>query len=75
MRNILLFSVVATSLAAFAAPASAQQGATLYEQLTSYLGGCVLPFLGDAAGFAQSPADLPANPGECSTIQLAFHNP
>ncbi len=53
----------------------AQRGSTLYEQLTSYLGGCELPFLGDAGGFAQSAADLPANPGECSTIQLAFHNP
>lgn len=53
----------------------AQQGAALYAQLTSYLGGCVLPFLGDASGFAQSAADLPANPGECSTTQLAFHNP
>ncbi len=53
----------------------AQRGRTLYEQLTSYLGGCELPFLGDAGGFAQSAADLPANPGECSTIQLAFHNP
>ena len=53
----------------------AQLGTTLYEQLTSYLGGCELPFLGDAGGFAQSAADLPANPGECSTIQLAFHNP
>lgn len=53
----------------------AQRGRTLYEQLSSYLGGCELPFLGDAAGFAQSAADLPANPGECATIQLAFHNP
>lgn len=53
----------------------AQSGRTLYEQLTSYLGGCKLPFLGDAGGFAQSAADLPANPGECSTIQVAFHNP
>ena len=53
----------------------AQRGRTLWEQLTSYLGGCELPFLGNAAGFAQSTADLPANPGECSTIQLSFHNP
>lgn len=53
----------------------AQERPVLYEQLTSYLGGCVLPFNGDAAGFAQSFSDLPANPGECSTIQLAFHNP
>lgn len=51
----------------------AQQGHTLYEQLTSYLGGCELPFLGNAAGFAQSFSDIPANVGECSTIQLAFH--
>ena len=53
----------------------AQSGRTLYEQLTSYRGGCVLPFLGDFGGFAQSASDLPANPGECSTIQVAFHNP
>jgi len=53
----------------------AQRGRTLYEQLTSYLGGCNLPFLGDDAGFAQSATDIPANEGECSTIQLAFHNP
>jgi len=53
----------------------AQQGTTLVEQMSSYLGGCVLPFLGDGAGFAESAADIPANPGECSTIQLAFHNP
>ena len=53
----------------------AQRGRTLYEQLTSYLGGCKLPFLGDAGGFAQSSMDLPANPGECSTIQVAPHNP
>ena len=52
-----------------------QRGTTRYEQLTSYLGGCVLPFLGDAGGFAESAADLPANPGECSTIQIALHNP
>lgn len=53
----------------------AQSGEVLAAQLSSYLGGCQLPFLGDAAGFAQSPSDIPALPGECSTIQLAFHNP
>ena len=53
----------------------AQSGSTLVEQLTSYLGGCQLPFLGNAAGFAQSASDIPAIPGECSTIQLAFHMP
>lgn len=53
----------------------AQQGRTLAEQMSSYLGGCDLPFLGNAAGFAEGFGDIPANPGECSTIQLAFHNP
>jgi len=53
----------------------AQSGAALYEQLTSYLGGCNLPFLGDASGFAQSFSDVPANEGECSTVQVSFHNP
>jgi hypothetical protein len=53
----------------------AQQGAELYEQLTSYLGGCNLPFLGDLNGFAQSYSDIPASEGECSTVQVSFHNP
>lgn len=53
----------------------AQRGRTLYEQLTSYLGGCELPLLGDASGFAQSASDIPALEGECSTIQVSFHNP
>lgn len=53
----------------------AQSGAALRAQLSSYLGGCELPFLGDAAGFAQSASDIPALPGECSTVQLAFHTP
>lgn len=53
----------------------AQRGRTLAEQLSSYIGGCELPFLGDAAGFAQSSGDVPANVGECSTIQVAFHDP
>lgn len=53
----------------------AQTGQTRVEQMSSYLGGCNLPFLGDAAGFAQSADDIPAMPGECSTIQLAIHNP
>ncbi len=53
----------------------AQTGQTLADQMSSYLGGCVLPFLGDAGGFAQSSADIPALPGECSTIQLALHFP
>ena len=53
----------------------AQTGKVLADQMSSYLGGCVLPFLGDAAGFAQSAAHIPANAGECSTIQVAFHSP
>ncbi len=50
----------------------AQTGEALAAQLSSYLGGCVLPFLG-VGGFATSPSDIPANTGECSTIQIAFH--
>ena len=53
----------------------AQWGTVLYEQLTSYLGGCDLPLLGDENGFAQSFSDIPVNERECSTIQVAFHNP
>lgn len=53
----------------------AQTGQTLKEQMSSYLGGCNLPFLGDAAGFAQSTDHIPAEAGECSTIQVAFHMP
>lgn len=53
----------------------AQTGQTLANQMSSYLGGCVLPFLGDAGGFAESSADIPASRGECSTIQVAFHFP
>ncbi len=53
----------------------AQSGITLYEQLTSYLGGCILPFLGDANGFAESASDIPANEGECATVQVGFLNP
>lgn len=54
----------------------AQRGRTQAEQMSSYLGGCDLPFLGDPAnGFALSTDDIPVNEGECSTIQLAFHNP
>lgn len=51
----------------------ADTGEALVEQMSSYLGGCAL-FLGPG-GFAGSASDIPANPGECSTIQLAFHNP
>lgn len=53
----------------------AQTGQTLAAQLSSYVGGCDFPFLGDASGFAESRNDLPDAAGECSTIQVAFHNP
>lgn len=53
----------------------AQTGQTLASQMSSYLGGCNLPFLGNAGGFALSSDDIPAEAGECSTIQVAFHNP
>lgn len=50
----------------------AQTGPALAAQMSSYLGGCELPFLG-VDGFAASANDIPANTGECSTIQIAFH--
>ncbi len=53
----------------------AQTGKVLVDQMSSYLGGCVLPFLGNAAGFAQDWSDIPDEEGECSTIQVAFHMP
>ena len=53
----------------------AQRGRNLAAQMSSYLGGCQLPFLGNAAGFAMGSQDIPANKGECSTIQVALHNP
>jgi len=49
----------------------AATGAELVAQASSYLGGCQV-FLGPG-GFASGFADIPANPGECSTIQLATH--
>lgn len=54
----------------------AQTGQLLAEQMSSYLGGCDFPFpTADPGGFAGSTDEIPAVPGECATIQLAFHNP
>lgn len=54
----------------------AQRGRVLYEQLSSYLGGCDFPFFtADPGGFAAGAHEIPAKKGECATIQLAFHNP
>lgn len=47
-------------------------GQALKHQLTSFLGGCDV-FLGGADGFAEGPADIPANVGECSTFQGSIH--
>jgi hypothetical protein len=47
-------------------------GQALKHQLTSFLGGCDV-FLGGPDGFADSPADLPTNVGECSTFQGSTH--
>ena len=52
-----------------------QRGRNLAAQLGSYTGGCDFPFLGDDAGFALGSSDVPDEERECSTIQLAFHNP
>ena len=51
----------------------AQSGTALAAQMSSYLGGCMGPFLG-TGGFADSAADIPANVGECSTIQRSMHS-
>lgn len=54
----------------------AQTGQTLAEQMSSYLGGCNFPFFtADPGGFAGGVHEIPAVPGECATIQVAFHNP
>jgi len=52
----------------------AQRGRNLAAQMSSYTGGCDLPFLGDAAGFATGWQDVPDETGECSTIQIALHS-
>jgi len=51
----------------------AQTGAVLSEQISSYLGGCLV-FLGPG-GFAAGPGDIPVNDGECSTMQASHHQP
>ena len=48
-------------------------GKDLASQISSYLGGCA-EFLGPG-GFAASATDIPALPGECSTIQSSLHLP
>lgn len=45
-------------------------GATLREQIGSFLGGCAA-FLGDALGIAQGPDDVPLLTGDCASIQAA----
>lgn len=49
----------------------ALQGQDLVAQISSFLGGCDT-FLG-SDGFASGPGDLPAAPGECSTVQRSLH--
>ena len=51
----------------------AMTGQALVEQISSFTGGCT-SFLGPN-GFASGPADIPANTGECSTIQRSVHQP
>ena len=52
-----------------------ESGQVLTEQISSFLGGCDLPFIGDINGFATGPGDLPDDPGECATIQFSPHAP
>jgi hypothetical protein len=48
-------------------------GQTLAEQISSFTGGCVGPFLGGADGIADGPGDVPDAVGECSTLQVSVH--
>jgi hypothetical protein len=58
-------------------------GQLLKEQISSYLGGCDIALatgslftVGDpVTGFARGSFDIPAYPGECSTIQQSLHLP
>jgi hypothetical protein len=50
----------------------AQPGQVLKEQISSFSGGCTT-FLGNEVGVAQSPADIPVNVGECSSLQFSLH--
>lgn len=51
----------------------ATSGAGLQSQLSSFSGGCVPPFLGDAFGWAEGRSDIPQAEGECSTLQVSTH--
>lgn len=48
------------------------RGQDLKAQISSFLGGCAI-LLGDVFGWAESLDDVPANKGECSTVQFAVH--
>ncbi|HKJ16559.1 MAG TPA: hypothetical protein VJ984_04355 [Xanthomonadales bacterium] len=52
----------------------ASSGTDLGDQISSYFGGCTV-FLGDAAGFALGPEDVPDEAGECSTTIVSIHMP
>ena len=51
----------------------ATSGATLKSQVSSFAGGCLPPFLGDAFGWAEGRSDIPRVEGECSTLQVSTH--
>lgn len=51
----------------------AGSGTFLADQISSYLGGCLV-FLGPG-GFAASAEDVPDEVGECSTIMYSIHQP
>jgi hypothetical protein len=48
-------------------------GQTLKDQISSFLGGCLV-FLGNQFGIADGPDAVPSSEGECSTIQASVHN-
>lgn len=52
-----------------------QSGQVLKEQISSFLGGCELPFNGNEFGFPTMAEELPDDYGECATIQFSPHAP
>lgn len=50
-----------------------QTGTDLKSQLNSFTGGCYLGLLGNVFGIAEGFADIPAQEGECSSVQASIH--
>lgn len=50
-----------------------QTGTDLKSQLNSFTGGCYLGVLGNVYGIAEGFGDIPAQEGECSSVQASIH--